>query len=345
MNWLPLIPALLALLPLSAEPVLVGKFPAKIVPEQISVLPLPDRGTVTDIIPAGRVAAGTVVAVLNKQRMEEERENMEFQIAKDRIARRDELRQLRQQREKLLFYLNLSEGERKYATDAFVGDKPPTRESLLDIDERIGLAQQELDTMEKRRRDEFDRNHEQQTLRMPFNGLLQYNVTLPEDPSAPYEITGMVQTFATACDDSSYYVTIGIAHSDLSLLPEKKLSVQVPLPEGRKLEGQFAFRRVERARTGNSDMLVYFFRLPAEDADTAFGMLGSNTTASLFYEADGGVERVRKAQLAAHPAASKCENWEELVAAAYPGASIVFVADRDIVIRHPVAPQPAAQAE
>ncbi len=349
MKWASLIPALsalLAALPLGAEPVLVGQFAAKIVPEQLSVLTMPERGVVSDLVPEGPVAAGTVVAVLNKERMEEEREDMEFELAKERIARRDELRQLNQQREKLLFYLNLSAEERRFATDSVPADMPPTRESLRDMDERISLVQRELDTMEKRKRDAFERNHEKNTLRMPFNGRLQYNITLPEDRSAPFELVGMVQTFATACDDSSYYVTIAITRSDLSLLPEKKFSVRVPLPEGRELVGSYAFRRVERTHM-DRDMLVYFFRLPKEDSETAFGMLGSNTTAVLYYEADERVERVRKAELAAHPAAGECGSWAELVNRVYPGAVVVIIADRDIVIRRPEqqasGAQPAAQ--
>ncbi len=329
--------ALAAALPLRAEPVLVGTFPAKVVPEQISVLSLYEHGTVTDLAAEGHLPAGAVIAILNKQLLEEQREDMEFQLAKDRIARRDELRQLSQQREKLLFYLNLSAEERRYATDVVSGDKPATRETLRDIDERIALVQRELDTMEARKRREFERAHEKQTLRMPFAGRLQYNINLPEDRSKPFDIVGSVQTFATACDDSSYYVTLGISRSDLSLLPEEKFSVRVPLPEGKELIGSYAYRRVERTHS-DRDMLVYFFRLPAEDAETAFSMLGSNSTASLYYEADGRVERISKAELAAHPAAGSCESWAELVEKAHPGAVVVIVCDRDIVIRHPAAP-------
>ncbi len=326
--------ALLTAFPLAAEPVLVGSFPAKVVPEQLSVLNLPESGTVTDLAAEGHLAKGAVIAILNKERMEEEREDMEFALAKERISQKDELKKLRQQREKLVFYLGLSADERKYAGDARPqGGEEPSPESLLDIDERISLAQRELDTMEKRKRDAFDRQHEKMTLHMPFDGRLQYNVTLPEDRSKPYEITGMVQNFATVCDDSSYYVTISVSRSDLSLLPESRFSVRVALPEGKELRAPYAFRRVERA-SGGSDMLVYFFRLPQEDSETAYSMLGSNTKAELFYEVDGTVERIGKAQLAAHPAAATCESWPELVSRVYPDAVVVVVADRDIVIRH-----------
>ncbi len=331
MKWPSLILALLAASPLCAESVQVGRYAAKIVPEQLSVLNLPERGTVTDLAPEGKVTAGTVIAILNKQRMEEAREDMEFQLAKERLACRDELRKLQQQRENLVFYLSLSEKERRYATDAVPADTRPTAASLRDIDERIALAQRELDTMERRRRHEFDREYEQHVLRMPFTGRLQYNVTLPEDPAEPLDATGLVQTFATACDDSSFYITIAISRSDLSLLPQDKLSVRVALPEGQQLVGHYARRRVERGRSG--DMLVFFFRVPDEDAETAFNLIGSHATATLCYEVDGSVERLSKASLAAHPLAGECENWEELVSRAFPGASIVLVADRDIIIR------------
>ncbi len=337
MKWPSLILALLAPLPLAAEPVLVGKFPAKIVPEQVSLFSLPGHGMVSDLAPEGHVKAGTVIAVLNKQRMAEEREEMELQLIRDRLSRRDELRQLRQQREKLVFYLSLSEGERKYAVDSVPEGETPTAESLRDIDERIDLVQRELATMEKRKRSEFERNHEQQTLRMPFDGRLQYNINLPEDRSQPFEVVGTVQNFATACDDSSYYITLSISRSDLSLLPEEKFTVSVALPEGKELTGRYAYRRVEQGRSG--DMLVYFFRLPDEDAETAYGMLGSNTTASLSYEADGAVERLSKTALAAHPAAADCESWAELVEKVHPGAVVVLVAERDVIIRRP---EPAA---
>ncbi len=345
MKWPSLLLGLLAVSPLAAESVLVAKLPAKIVPEQLSVLTLPDRGIITDLVPEGHVAAGTIIAVEDKERMEQEREDMEFALTKERLNTKDELRKLLQQREKLVFYLSLTTEERKFAAEAIQGEQEgDPQESLADIDERIALVKRELNTMEKRKRDEFVRSHEKQTLRMPFNGRLQYNITLPEDITKPFEIVGMVQSFATVCDDSSYYVTISISNSDLSLLSEKKFSVRVPLPEGRELTGQYAFRRVERASTGG-DVLIYFFRLPKEDHETAYGMLGSNTTAELFFEVDGQVERISKAQLAAHPLAPECESWEDLIARVYPGSVVVIVADRDIVIRRAegAAAPPAAQ--
>ncbi len=332
-SLLSLLPVLAA--PLAAEPTLVASLPAKVVPEQVAVLTLPERGLVTDFADTShRLEAGAVVAVINKQRTAEEREDMELQISKDLITRKDEQRKLRQQKEKLTFYLGLNDQERKYADPSLPEDVPPTRASLADINERIELSQKETATLAQRRRSEFARTHDGLTLRMPFAGRLQYNVTLPEDPeNKPFENTGMVQTFATACDDSSFYITLSISQSDLSLLSEKNFSVRVALPEGRELRAPYAFRRVERSNSGG-DMLVYFFRLPDEDAETAYSMLGSNATADLYYEAGEGVERVSKARLAARPEAAECESWAELVQRVYPGSVIVIVAEKEVVIRH-----------
>lgn len=325
----------LLVLPLSAEPVTVGSFPAKVVPEQVAVLNLPERGTVTDLADeTTRLRRGDVIAILNKERTVEEQEDMELQIARERLSKKDEMRKLQAQRRKVAFYLSLSEGERKYATDFQQEDAPATPESLADIDERLRLLQRELDTMERRKRAEFRLKHDPNTLKMPFDGRLQYNITLPEDRTSPLELTGMVQSFATVCDDSAFYVTLPISQSELTQLPADHFSVLVSLPGGRKWEAPFAFRRVERATSGG-DMLVYFFRLPTDAYETAYSMMGSNARAILRYEAGEGVERVSKASLLAHPGASSCENWEQLVELAYPGARIVINAERYILFSHP----------
>jgi len=331
------IPALLLLLPaappLAAQPVVVGKYAAKIVPEQASVLNLPEKGTVTDLADdSRRLEKGTVIAVLNKEQTKDDREDMELQIARERITKRDEVQKLRAQRRKIEFYLSLTEGERKYNTDFQEKEATPTAESLQDIDERLSLLERELQTMERRKRTEFSRKHDNWTLRMPFDGRLQYNVTLPEDRSKPFEaIPGNIQNFATVCDDSAFYITVSIANSDLSVLPERNFSAYVKLPGGRRLEGVYAKRSVER-NGASGDMLVYYFKLAKEDHDTAFSMLGSNATAYLAYETEEETQMVSKSELVARPEAAECESWQQLAERAYPGYSVLLVAERHIVL-------------
>lgn len=318
---------------LHAEMVLVGEYPAKIVPEQVAVLNLPERGTVTDYVDdSRRHPKGTVVAVLNKERTAQEREDMEIQLEREHLNTREELRKLEDQRAKVEFYHSLSPQERKYATELVQGEQVVSSAALEDIDARIRLLRREEQTMERRKRQEFERQHENLTLRMPFDGRLQYNVTMPEDGVQPYEYTGgAVQNFATACDDSAFYVCINMARAELTQLPSERFLVKVTLPGGKSLSGRFDHSRVER--NSSSDMLVYYFRLPDESREIAYSLLGSNAKAVLLYEAGEGTERISKASLVLAPEAAECESWEALVSRVYPHHEVVIVTDRDIVIR------------
>ena len=322
---------LMSALPLAAAPVTVGKYSAKIVPERVEVLTLPERGTITNLVDANeRLDNGTIIAILNKERTEEAREDMELQIARERISKRDEIQKLRNQRRKVQFYNSLTESERRFNTD-FSSDDTPGSNSLQDIDERIQLLEKELKTMERRKRKEFNDKHDKLTLRMPFTGRLQYNITLQEDRTAPFEYSETVRSFATVCDDSAFYITINLSESDLALLDEKRFTTTVKLPGGKQLSGTYSHRRVERANNG-SDMLVYFFRLSEKDFTTAYNMLGSNTSAELIYESDDAALHVSKAELVAHPKAADCENWEQLIAQTHPEYAILLIGRRELVL-------------
>lgn len=328
---------------LEADVIDLGKYPAKIVPEQVAVLNLPERGIVTDIPRTERLKKGDIIAIINRDQTADEREDMELSLERERLNTRDEIRKLEAQRKQVSFYLDLTEAERKYATDmANQEGGPPTREALKDIDDRLSLAKRNLTSMERRRRAEFDRNHENLTLRMPFDGRIQYHVTLPENPETPYEHTGTnVQNFATVCDDSSFYITVSISNSELTALPEQAFSVYIDLPEGRRIHGTFAFRRVERGGS-SSDLLAYYFRIPKDDHEQAYRMLGSNSQATLLFDAGTDTKRVTKAELSQHPQAEQCESWRDLASLIYPDYNIVLISAREIVLRRkPVAAAPA----
>ena len=322
---------------LGAEVVNIGKYPAKIVPEQVATLAFQGRGVVTDLVRGPkqlRVEKDTVVGIMDKDKTEEAREDMELQLSRERLTKQDEIRKLQGQREKLQFYLKLSGPERAYARDMRPEEgQEISPNALKDIDARIDLLHRELNTLERRKRTEFQAKHEQKTLRMPFTGRLQYNFTLPEDPNEPLEYMQNAngRPFATVCDDSAFYITLNISSSDLTLLPEERFSAYIELPGGKRLSGVFSHRRVEKG--GNGDMLVYFFKLPVEDHEQAFNMLGSNAMAMLMYSAEEDVVRVPKIKLLSHPSAAECEDWKQLVSITHPGYVVVIVTERDVLIR------------
>lgn len=327
-----------------AQPVTVASYPAKIVPEQATTLSL-ERGVVTDLAdPSGRLERGTVIARVNKEKEEQEREEMELLISKDKLAKRDEIRKLEAQREKVRFYLqSLTEDERKYAKDMVTDGEQPSKEALADIEERIGLLQKELKRMPERKREEFARSHDALTLKMPYTGRLQYNITLPEDRTKPFEHAAVSsQPFATVCDDSAFYITINLSQSELTQLPPQQFTAEVSLPAGKKLRGKYDHHRVEH--NGSTDMLVYFFRLPQEDFDTAYSMLGSNAKAQLIFECGEELRVEGKAQMLNRPEAADCENWEQLVERLFPDCNIVLIAERNIVLS-PKSPQVSTPAE
>ncbi len=320
----------------ATEEIVIGKFDAKIVPEQATTLSFPTKGMVSDLMvnTEQRVEKGTVIAVLNKEKTEEEREDMELQIQRERLSKKDEIRKLELQREKLRFYLSLTPSERAYAKDyrPEEGDAAATQDALQDIDERISLNERELSTMERRKRKEFNDKHDELTLHMPFTGRIQYHFTMPEDPTQPFEyVQNPSYPFATICDDSSFYITVSITDTNLSLLPPENFSAAVELPGAKKLCGTYAFRRVERSGS-TGDMLVFFFKIPEQEHATAYKILGSRMEAVVSYNADKGSMRVSKADLLRHPAASDCEDWQQLVSLLYPDYVILLIAERDILL-------------
>lgn len=330
--------ALAALCPmLWAEPVQVATLPAKIVPNQATTLNL-EHGIVSRLADASkRVEVGSIIAIVHEERTAQEREELELKLAREEMRLRDELRKLEAQRAKVQFYLSLTVRERQFAKNMGTDDLPPTPESLRDIDERIALLKREQVTSPRLMKQEFERNHAKLTLKMPFTGRLQYNFPLPDDPTQPFEYMGLPgRPFASVCDDSVFYVTISLSKAELTQLPPENFSVSVALPEGKTLTGTYSHRQVEQGSASQGDILVYFFRMDEKDKDTAYSMLGSRAKARLVYDAGENVQYVSKMELIAHPDASLCENWEQLIERLYPGHHIILVGERNIIIR-PVA--------
>lgn len=325
-------PLLVLLSPLASwanDTTFVGQFPAKIVPNQVQMVNLPEKSLISDLAPEGACEKGQIIARLDADEMAEGKVDLELKILRDKITKTDAIRDLEKKKRELEFYMSLSKKEREFETTIYKSEDLPPERALEDLNMRLELAIKELDRAEYTLRKDFADKEKKSILVMPFRGRLQYHITLPDDMSAPFECTP-VQQFATVCDDSAFYISIGISQTDLTQLPAERFSVSIPLPAGKELTGKYDHRRVERNAT--SDLLVYYFRVPQEDHEVAFSMIGTQGKARLYYHGTGDVKRLSKAQLSSDPRASSVEDWQELIQIIYPDYNILLEADKDILI-------------
>lgn len=313
----------------SKDACFIKTFRAKIVPERLRSFVMPADGIVSNWIPAdGRVQKDTIIATVNEDEIELERKELEVKILKDRIAREEELSKLEKQLEEIEFYSSLTREERQYASKQAEGGERAIRA----LKDKIELSKKELSLVEDKPRLDFRKKEEKYILRMPFDGKLQYQFSIPPDNSVALYMDA-ASPIATVCDDSSYYLTISVSDPDLTNLPPESLSLSVPLGDGSALKGVFAFKRVEKNISGGGELLAYFFRLPRQEHERAHSMLGSNCTARLYYMPQGEVFHLNKVRLASLPEGKKCSSWQELLEKVHPELELVVNGETELIVR------------
>ncbi len=322
--------SLLALsLSISAETVEVGIYPAKVTPEQLDVLSIGEQGIVTQLShDKVHYKKGEIIARVNEEDLKDAKEDLEINILSDRITRRDNIRTLQKQRKELEFYFSLTEREQRYATDIQVDGEPPTKQALEDIDERIELAERELERAPKRMTKEFEKKEEASSVIMPFDGRIQFQIVLP-DKDEVFE-TKPIPHFATAIDDSAFYIAIPITQAVLTQLPTEKFSASIDLPAGKKLVGTFSHRRLEKS--GSSEGFVYYFILPEDQADLSFSLLGSTAQTKLLYEVSDKLKRVNMHEHYSGDIAENSRDKEELIKKSFPGYNLLLETDEELIL-------------
>ena len=183
----------------SKDACFIKTFRAKIVPERLRSFVMPADGVVSNWIPAdGRVQKDTIIATVNEDEIELERKELEVKILKDRIAKEEELSKLEKQLEEIEFYSSLSREERQYASKQAEGGERAIRA----LKDKIELSKRELSLVEDKPRLDFRKKEEKYILRMPFDGKLQYQFSIPPDNSVALYMDA-ASPIATVCDDSS----------------------------------------------------------------------------------------------------------------------------------------------
>lgn len=309
--------------------VFIMQMQAQITPERIRTFVMPAVGHVNNWLPdRDREQKGAIIATVNEEDMELKRRELEIQILKDKTAKRDEIVALRKQLEEINFYAGLTPEEKRWHDKK----NPSDKEAIQSLKEKISLAEKELELIDIKPRRDFEKEEENYVLRMPFDGRLQYQFTLPADEAQAVYLEPSTP-IATVCDDSAYYITVSISNPDLTRLDPATLRVDIPLASGGSMSGTFSHKRVEKNPSTGGNILAYFFKLPPAQHDAAHGMIGSNCTARLYYVPNTPVILLDKMALASCPAAKTSASWQELLEAVHPEYELILEGESQLIAR------------
>jgi hypothetical protein len=310
----------------------VGQYRAKIVPEQIRVFTMPSAGRITGLIDQGRVAKGVVFAKINEKDLEIERKSLEVDILKEKIAKKEDIQKLKRDRDKIKFAKSLTPEERRWNRDQ--GESGSKEDILQTVNEKIELAERQLELQETQKRVDFKKKEEGSILQMPFDGRLQYQFKRKEqsEDEGVYLETG--KDVAIACDDSAFYVSINVSNPEVARIPGDNLKLELQLGDGKVLPATFSYKRVEKnSGGGNADMLVFHFQVAEKDNALANSLLGSNCVAKLYFREGDGVKSMSRMKLASLPEAEKAANWQKVIDAVEPGYEIILVGETHIFLK------------
>lgn len=313
----------------------VGMYRTKIAPERARVFAMPAQGIVTDLAPSGkRIAKGTVIARVNKEDLALERKAMELEILKERVTRTDEIQKLRKEKSGLEFANSLNRDERQFYDK---GGKAAlsSKEVLKAIDDKIDLAQKQIDLLESQKRTEFERKEESYVIAMPYDGRLQYQFQKNDSNEKDGLFLETGKEIAAVCDDSAFYLTVIIANPEIANIPSDKLKLSLEVSKSCVIDGYFSHKRVEKNQSsgGNMDMLVFYFKVDPKDHDTLYSMLGANCVAKLYFKVDEDVRVFGKMDLARLPAASMAVDWQELIKQVAPDYELMLIGETQLFAR------------
>lgn len=197
--------------------------------------------------------------------------------------------------------------------------------------DKIELSKRELSLVEDKPRLDFRKKEEKYILRMPFDGKLQYQFSIPPDNSVALYMDA-ASPIATVCDDSSYYLTISISDPDLTNLPPESLSLSVPLGDGSALKGVLpsnGWRRMFPA-AGNCWRIFPFAPSGActSPFDAGFQLHGP----SLLHAAGRSVSS-QQGEAGFPAGGKKCSSWQELLEKVHPDLELVVNGETELIVR------------
>jgi hypothetical protein len=183
----------------------------------------------------------------------------------------------------------------------------------------------------ERRKLEFDRRQKEARFRMPFDGRLTLNIPLSDNVSE-YPVRGG-EELGVARDLSAVRVRVPIENGAWSGLPVDKLTAVVRVGE-EVFYSKFIYQKIERAQ--NREEPVYYFEVPAEQAEKASKLLGANVSCELWLDLWEPVRIVPKlALILRKPDAFQNQTWGWALNDVFPGTRLVIEGQTDLAVAIP----------
>ncbi len=267
----------------------VTRLGAKVVPERVVAISAEEAGEV-EICWRGKglVKAGTLLARVNPETLALEEEELELQIAQGKLEADNEILQLTRQKEELEFIAALPEKKRLYVAQHL--EATTDSRALALLEQKIGIARQRALLRERKLRETFARKTALRYIRMPFDGRVQYHLTIPPEGERALVTSGTL--VLTVADDASLYIAVEISEPSLVQLETRRLTVRMELGKGEDLLAEWAHKRIEKSN--QTEATVYYFRVPEARREQAWELLGSNIVVELWCRGEGDCSMKKK---------------------------------------------------
>lgn len=183
----------------------------------------------------------------------------------------------------------------------------------------------------ERRKLEFDRRQAQARFRMPFAGRLTVNIPLSEGVTEYPVAAG--QELGVARDLGAIRLRVPLEKAAWSGLPAERLSAVARIGD-QVFQGRYAYQKIERNQ--NREEPVYYFELPAAQAEAAAKFVGANISCELWLDLWEPVRVVPKLALILHqPDAFENQSWASALTQVFPGARLAVEGQTDLAVVAP----------
>ena len=294
-----------------------------IVPNKILTVPIYDACKI-EICErsAGYISKGTLLARINSKELDLEEAELKNRQRINLVESEEKILLLQRKKEELEFILEQPKEQRAFMEERF--QTKADKKAIEQLDDKITILKESTRLSNEKLVHEFNNRKETRVMVMPFDGKIQYHITLTEE--AEQLITQPGPLF-TAIDDSSLFIVINMKNVAFTQLPHHKLILKLDLGGGKNISAKWSHKKIEIRN--ERETLVYYFEVPAKDRESALAMMGTGGIGELYYKGDKdeNIQYISKSFLAEKAGSKSFETWEDLISALYPEHQILFTGE------------------